>query len=215
MIELDHLVVAAGSLHEGARWLQAMVGVAPDPGGSHAGFGTHNALLRLGSDVYLELLALDPEQPSPPRPPLFGLGERATRELLARGPRLLHWVVRTRHLPAAVKRLAKAAGVLPAAMGTATTMRRGDLSWSLAVEAGGSRPPGGLPSVIDWGGAIHPCSRLADHGVRLERLEIVAPTSTLSALSELGRDARIALTPGAEAGLTARIATPSGPATLK
>ncbi|HWS75561.1 MAG TPA: VOC family protein, partial [Quisquiliibacterium sp.] len=39
-IELDHLVVGTPDLDEGARWLQARLGVVLQPGGRHAGWGT-------------------------------------------------------------------------------------------------------------------------------------------------------------------------------
>ena len=155
VVELDHVVVAARRLDEGVRWVEDHLGVAPDAGGTHDGFGTHNALLRLGDDVYLEVLAPDPAQPAPQRPRLFGLGDEACRRLLEAGPCLLHWVVRTRDLPAAMAMLAGAAGEPPAALGIASPMQRGDLRWTLAIRADGARPPHGLPSVIDWGGAPH------------------------------------------------------------
>ncbi len=215
MIELDHLVVAARSLDEGAAWLAARLGIAPDPGGRHAGFGTHNALVRLGSDVYLEVIAADPQEPEPGRPRLFGLDEATTRALLERGPRLLHWVARTRDLPAARREMAAASDVDPAAIGLGVQMRRGDLAWILSVAADGSRPPAGLPSLIDWGSAPHPCSRLPDRGAVLERLEIAAPAPTLAALAALRRGARIAFTESASARLTAHVRTPAGVAVLE
>ncbi len=214
MIELDHLVVAARILDQGVRWVRDRVGVAPDAGGQHVGFGTHNALLRLDDDVYLEVLAPDPAQPDPPRPRLFGLDGDATRALLERGPQLLHWVVRTRELAAALQRLAAAAGVAPAAIGIATPMQRGQLRWMLALPPDGSRPPCGLPSLIDWGDTPRPCSRLPDRGVRLERLEIAAAASTVAALADLERDPRVALAPGAPVRCAARLSSPSGTVTL-
>jgi hypothetical protein len=207
VIALDHLVVAAARLEEGARWVEERLGAAPGPGGRHAGFGTHNALLRLGDGVYLEVLAPDPAQPAPTRPRLFGLDEPSTRALLAGGPRLLHWVVRATGLDEALARLAAAAGTEAAAIGAGVAMQRGDLRWTLALPADGSRPPAGLPSVIDWGEAPHPCTRLADRGVALERLEVASVP-----LPELERDPRVAF--GAPA-LRAVIRSTAGVVTLR
>ena len=209
VIELDHVVVAAGRLGEGVRWLEERLGVAPDAGGTHAGFGTHNALLRLGDDVYLEVLAPDPAQPHPPRPRLFGLEDEECRNLLKDGPRLLHWVVRTRDLPRAVAVLAGGAGKPAAALGSASPMRRGDLNWTLTIRPNGARPPDGLPSVIDWGEAPHPCARLPDRGVVLEQLYVEGPTTTISALAIL-RDPRVVITQRERSALTTRLRSPSG-----
>jgi hypothetical protein len=55
--QLDHLVVAIGSLSEGIAQFQALTGVAPVVGGKHPGRGTENALVSLGGGSYLEILA--------------------------------------------------------------------------------------------------------------------------------------------------------------
>ena len=39
---VDHLVVAADSLAEGAEWVTDRLGVPTEPGGEHPAFGTHN-----------------------------------------------------------------------------------------------------------------------------------------------------------------------------
>jgi Glyoxalase-like domain len=93
-------------------------------------------------------------------------------------------------------------------------MRRGDLRWTLALPPDGSRPAAGLPSVIDWGAAPHPCSRLPDRGVRLERLDVTAAPAALEALSDLRRDARVALAAGLPARCVARLASPGGSAVV-
>ena len=63
---LDHLVVAAADLEEGTRWVEERLGVGLEAGGRHTLFGTHNRVLSLGPDCYLEVIAVDPEAPPPP-----------------------------------------------------------------------------------------------------------------------------------------------------
>ena len=47
--ELDHLVVGAQSLDEGAGYIADLLGVPPVKGGVHPNMGTHNVLLSLGA----------------------------------------------------------------------------------------------------------------------------------------------------------------------
>ena len=70
---IDHIAVTAPSLALGAAWLEQVLGVATQPGGEHPLMGTHNVLLRLGDDVYLEVIAADPRAAAPARPRWFGL----------------------------------------------------------------------------------------------------------------------------------------------
>jgi hypothetical protein len=52
LIRLDHLVVAARSLDEGAQYVADTLGVTPADGGRHPGMGTHNRLLGLWGGIY-------------------------------------------------------------------------------------------------------------------------------------------------------------------
>lgn len=61
MTAVDHLVVASADLGVGVAWVEQRLGVAPAPGGVHAGLGTRNALLGLRGP-YLEVMSYDPAQ---------------------------------------------------------------------------------------------------------------------------------------------------------
>ena len=162
MRELDHLVVAARTLDEGAAWVSSVTGVATVAGGKHPLMGTHNRLLGLGARRYLEVIAIDPQAPPPGRPRWFALDEPAMRERLARGPALIHWVERTDDLEAALSTYPEAVEILDAS--------RGDFAWRITVPRDGHLPGGGkLPTLIQWKGP-HPADRLPASGCELADL---------------------------------------------
>lgn len=187
-LTLDHLVVAARTLDEGEAWLKARIGRDLVAGGAHAGFGTHNRLLRLGDDCYLELIAPDPAQ-SVPRL-LFGLEQAPVARELAQAPLLLHTVFRV-IAPQTLD------GILPELAydpGTPTEMSRGDLSWRITIDPAGRLAGDGLlPTIIDWGDTPHPCSRLPDAGVTLVRLRLEGPPAILAQFPQPAAADRLAL----------------------
>ena len=184
---LDHLVVAARTLDAGARWIEERVGAAPAGGGKHAAMGTHNRLLSLGPDAYLELIAIDPEAPSPGRPRWFSLDTPQMSSRLARSPALIHWVARTDDIERELARRGDAQVEV-------LEMQRGDFRWRIAVPRDGLlRDEGTTPTLIQWISAS-PAALLPDAGVRLQQLLLRKP--------------------GSGPALRAQLRTPRGPAWL-
>jgi len=178
---IDHLVVAARTLEEGATWIASRLGLVPGGGGKHSLMGTHNRVLGLGGSTYLEVLAIDPEAPAPPHPRWFALDTPRSRERLERGPALIHWVARTDD----IERDAKAA---PVDLGDIIAVARGDYRWRITVPRDGSLPmEGAFPTLIQWEGE-HPASAIPDSGWRLESLGLTHPRSSdiLYALRSMG-----------------------------
>ena len=217
-LELDHLVIGAASLEAGEAWLRERLGVALQGGGQHMGWGTHNRLLQLGGGTYLELIAPDPSQAGPVQPRPFGLDRPATRAALAGHPRLLHFVMRTGDLPAAVAAVGYDAGRI-------IGMSRGALNWRISVAAGrmpiahGESTPatqsaggmvGILPTLIQWDSQPHPSRSLEARGVVLRTLRIGATTERLGLLAGIERDRRITLFASDTDRLGAELDTPNG-----
>jgi len=203
---LDHLIVGADSLARAAPELERFLGVSLAGGGKHLTMGTHNRLLRLGNDAYLELLAIDPDGARPDRPRWVGLDEPETRARLAEGPRLLHWSARldTTELPD-----------LPLDIGPFEQFKRGDFGWQLTVRADGKLAVDGLaPSLIRWEGP-HPVERLPDVGVTLEALELEHPRAAevQRQLDALGLSIRCGEAPVPR--ITAHLRTSAGTRTLR
>lgn len=160
---LDHLVVAARTVEEGAAWVEAALGVRMQPGGKHPLMGTHNRLLAIGRGRYLEVIAIDPDAPPPGRPRWFGLDEPAMHARLARGAALIHWAERTDDLEAALRDYPEPVEVLEAT--------RGDLAWRITVPPDGRLPcAGACPTLIQWKGSAHPAHRLPPSGAELVEL---------------------------------------------
>ena len=172
MRELDHLVVAARTLDEGAAWVESKLGVAMASGGKHPLMGTHNRLLKLDAGRFLEVIAIDPEAPAPSRPRWFELDTPAMRARLAKGPALIHWVHRTDDLEHALAGYPERVEIL--------SLSRGAYRWRMGVPPDGRLPASGTaPTLIQWDGP-HPCDALPESGCALTKFS--AAQGALSAI---------------------------------
>jgi hypothetical protein len=201
-LEIDHLVVAARTLAEGAAHIASALGVRPGPGGVHPSMGTHNLLLSLGAGVYLEVIAVDPSAPPPGHPRWFSL------DGFSGPPRLVTWVARTDDLDTAL-------AAAPDGGGTPVALSRGPYSWCFGVTADG-RQPFDLchPALISWQGDRHPADDLPDAGVKLVSLRVEHPDAVALRAALAGcEDPRLDIRTGG-ARVAALISTPSGPRVL-
>jgi hypothetical protein len=201
MTRLDHLVYAVPDLDAAIDALAARTGVRATPGGKHVGLGTHNALMALGADTYLEIIAPDPQQPPPAMPRPFGLDALTA-------PRLVTWAVKAPDIDAHVA-AARAAAYDP---GVVMSMSRNRpdgvrLAWRL------TRTPqlqgdGLVPFLIDWGTTPHPAGGAAPGCTLVDfRAEHPEPAVILPLLAAL--NVELPLSRGATA-LIATIDTPNG-----
>ena len=184
---IDHLVYAVPSLPAAVTDVEERFGVRAQAGGRHIGLGTRNALLALGDQTYLEIIAADPGQPEPAKPRPFGVDN------ISHG-RLAAWALACDDID-----------------GQRTTPIGTVLRWRLTVK----QMAGGLaPFLISWGDTEHP-ARSAPRGLTLEafHIEHPDPPSLAPLLTALGADVEIKPTAGA--ALVARLSGPNGGTVLR
>jgi len=166
---IDHLVYGVPDLERGIRDVETLTGIRARYGGQHPRRGTHNALIALGCNCYLEIIAPDPNQPPPDSPRWFGIDELKESRLVA-------WAAKT----ADIDRVHHDAIIHGISVGEARsgTRQRSDgtlLSWRL-TEPSSDPATNVLPFFIDWGSSPHP-SRNAPQGANLVELCAEHPES--------------------------------------
>ena len=177
---IDHLVYGAPELAAAVARLEQLLGVAAAGGGRHEGRGTHNALLALGDDTYLEVIAPDPSQPAPSGPRPFGLDHLTERRLVTFAVHAANRPADLDHQSAARRlerwrRRALERGYDPGPVKTGGRRRPDgtELSWHLCQHP--ELPfDGAVPFLIDWGAARSPAVT-APAGCRLLELEVGHP----------------------------------------
>ncbi len=206
---IDHLVYGAPELGAAVDDLERRLGVRAAPGGKHPGAGTHNALLSLGDDCYLEIIAPDPEQEPPTdRSMPFGIDKLIE-------PCLVTWALRVANVQAAVDRARR----MDYDPGDPRPMSRSTpdgqtLAWTL-TRAPKTVGDGLVPFLINWGETPHP-ARSAPGGCQLVRLRAEhheAPTvmDALLALDTMD----MTVIPGPVPVLVALLETPKGQLELR
>ncbi len=194
MFCLDHIVVAAESLDAGVRAVEAALDVPLSGGGQHVFMGTHNRLLSLGPDTYLEVIAIDPDLPSPDGPRWFGLDQ------FTGAPRLVSWVWAASDMAVWDQ--------MPGTYVPPKPYERGDLRWQMSYPI--DSPLGTFcPGLLAWQDA-RAQDRLPDIGVRLSTLQITHPEAALIPALD---DARVQVAHG-PAAMSAVFETPHGARSL-
>jgi hypothetical protein len=209
MNRLDHLVIGAETLRQGVDYIRSVLDVELPKGGLHKTMGTHNHLMQLGNDSYIEVIAINPEAAAPRQPRWFNLDDGLMRASLQRQPRLITWVINTTDIKAV-----ELDSKLP--IGVPTELSRDSLSWQLGLTEDGRLLANGLvPYVLQWHTEQHPSRSMAELGCRLHSLEIYhnRPDWLHSILASMSADHLVSIHPLADTEtpyLSANIETPSG-----
>ena len=196
---LDHVILGIDDLDHGVAWVEQLTGVRAIFGGVHPGRGTRNALLALGPDCYLEIMAPDPEQVSP---------SWFTQVLTLPEPRVIGWAVHTSDV-SALAQAAVSAGISIDGPHDGARSRPGGtiLSWKLfrlRDDRGGL-----LPIFLDWGDSIHPAQD-APPGCHLERFHLQSPEAAELARVFQTLSVEVQVEPAEKPRMLLRVASPRG-----
>ena len=168
--QIDYSVLGVEDLSSATKALEFDFGVSFDVEGEHPVMGTHNLLLRLQADTYLEVIAANPAA-LPQRTRWFSMDDSKTKLRLNKGIHPLCWVLQLEDIHQARKNC----GCDP---GEVINMSRGDFEWQITVPKDGGLAEGGiLPVLIQWPSGRNPAHRLTPSPVQLTHLEITHPKS--------------------------------------
>ena len=134
---IDHIVIGTANLISGTKILETKLSTKFSPGGEHQIMGTHNKLLKLQSDIYLEVIANIPHVDKPSRQRWFSLDEPSTKEKIMHSPRALCWVLEVDNIEETVKKC----GYNP---GEILQISRGELTWKITVPSNGRLAENGV-----------------------------------------------------------------------
>lgn len=163
---LDHIVIAAHDLQQGAEYVRDTLGVDIPAGGRHQNMATHNLVMQLGNDAYLEVIAIDAQGQAPRHPRWFALDTARMRAAIQSQPQLIAWVMNTVDLGRLVTQVDFDIGV-------PTRLGRDQLSWEFALpDDGRLLGDGMLPYCMQWHSSPHPSRAMADTGCLLQALSI-------------------------------------------
>ena len=191
MNSLDHIVIAASTLQQGVEYIRETLAVSIPKGGFHQTMGTHNHLMQLGNQAYLEVIAIDPDASAPDYPRWFALDQALMREALLEKPRLITWVMNCPDISGLCQSV-------DFEIGTPTALTRDDLSWEIALPHDGRLLAGGLlPYCIQWHSSPHPSNHMSNLGCTLKSLELHhnRPQWLKKRLQQLGADHLVQICP--------------------
>jgi hypothetical protein len=208
MAAIDHLVLVAESLDQGAEFVAQQLGVEARYAWKNAYFGTHSLAVKLGGECHLEIIAIDADAPHPDRPRWYGLDQPDMKRTLMRRPRLFGWAVRVANLGA----------VINTAMfdvGEPVALQQDDIGWRQTVPKNGNLILFGAgPSIVERTTMDRPTRLLEDQGCKLEELRIFdeTPENMRQRLASIGADGLVTIVQGnqGESRIEALIETPQG-----
>jgi len=166
MHKLDHIVFGARSLEEGTNFIEKKLDIKLSEVGYHDFMGTHNRVVKVDKDIYLEVIAIDPSSKSPNENRWFNLDNPILQKKLEYSPQMIGYVIETKdkeilkHFCAPIK------------------ASRGNYKWNFAMPNLESNffnkklfENGIIPSLINWK-SNKPVHEMKNNQLSLNKIEI-------------------------------------------
>jgi len=201
--KIDHIVYAVLNLEEAMQWFEKLTRIAPIFGGFHTTQGTKNALVNLGNNCYLELLAIDKQNTAITAPRWMGIDQITA-------PQITRWSLKTNQSTKDSKVLKAYDAKMGQIQGGQRKMTNGELLvWDMimplanpAVEI--------IPFMTDWQkSTTHPTLQLPQQ-CELLSLQLIHPTplQLQAALNKL--EIKLKIKQGENPAIRTRIKCPVG-----
>ena len=98
MHKLDHIVIGAYTLEEGTEFVETKLQAKLSDIGYHKDMGTHNRVIRISDQIYLEVVALDPQNMILKNRKWFNLDNSNLQLKLKKSPQIIGYVIENERL---------------------------------------------------------------------------------------------------------------------
>ena len=93
MHKLDHIVLGCNTLQEGTDYVEKKLGLTLSEIGYHLHMGTHNRVIKISENIYLEVIAIDPNANKPKHFRWFNLDNKKQQARLEKSPQIIGYVI--------------------------------------------------------------------------------------------------------------------------
>jgi len=167
--KIDHIVIGAENLISGTKYIEKKLDTKLFQGGEHKFMATHNKLLKLQKEIYLEVISSNPNVSAPSHPRWFSLDKLKTKKQLKKSPKSLCWILAVDNIKEAVENC----GYYP---GKIFQLSRDKLKWKVTLPNNGELIENGvLPFLIEWPKNIHPSNNLNKSNIVLNKISLFHP----------------------------------------
>ena len=166
MHKLDHIVLGCNTLQEGTDYVEKKLGLSLSEIGYHLHMGTHNRVIKISENIYLEVIAIDPNANKPKHFRWFNLDNKKQQARLKKSPQIIGYVIENQN-PDMLK-----------FYNPFFEASRGNYCWEFAMPKSDDTlindeliESGLVPSLIKWK-SKKPVYKMLDNHFELEKIKI-------------------------------------------